>query len=144
MHTHKTIPEEQKRAHANTVALARRWHWPHGSETVLVQEANVGLVDQWTTGWAPRSDNDVYLVLEDDVQVSYYFYRWIKPAIMNYGVQEHHPHLFGFGLQRVHMCVGETARQRWGTLNHQALLGDRRAFLFQQVGPWAPVVFARP
>ena len=130
--------------HRDTVALAERWDWPHGAKAVIVRGVNVGLADQWMTGWEPRSDDDVYIILEDDMQVSQNFYRWVKPAIIKYGVEEDDPYLFGFALQRLNMCVGESTKQRWGSVDFQAELAHRRLFLMQQVGPWGAVFFAKP
>ena len=57
------------------------WEWPYGTKTIHVRVNNGGLIGQWLESWWPNSDTEAALVLEDDLSVSKYYYRWCKKAI---------------------------------------------------------------
>ena len=45
-----------------------------------VQTRSVGIMGQWIDTWRPRDDSDIELglILEDDISVSKYAYRWLR------------------------------------------------------------------
>jgi len=45
-----------------------------------VQNRSAGIIGQWIDTWRPRADSDVELglILEDDISVSPYAYRWLR------------------------------------------------------------------
>jgi len=70
---------------------ARNFRWNKGRVRVHVQEKQVGVYGQWIDTWRPKlgqppSRNNVngagelVLILEDDMSVSKYAYRWLKAA----------------------------------------------------------------
>ena len=108
----------------------------------------LGIVGQWLNAWGAddldgvdSATKHVALVLEDDVQVSPHFYAWVKPLIQRYGVHEHHPRLFGIGLEAVKAPVGVTITQPHGALDTHALLGARHLYLYQQLCSWGTILF---
>jgi hypothetical protein len=79
-----------------TTEVAEAWHWPHGTKQVIKRTENHGLARQWLKCWAPKSDNEAALLLEDDLDLSPMYYRWLKAARASYmGL----PDLAGFTLQ---------------------------------------------
>jgi len=79
-----------RRKNANTVsekviACAESFSWKHGSVRVHVQEKHVGILGQWIDTWRPRnssysSNGELVLILEDDMSLSPYAYRWLRAA----------------------------------------------------------------
>jgi hypothetical protein len=74
----------------------------HGTKTIHVRIRNGGLIGQWLEAWWPNSDSEAAIVLEDDLSVSKYYYRWCKKAIAKYlwDPANFDPHTYGISLQR--------------------------------------------
>ncbi len=74
----------------------------HGTKTIHVRVRNGGLIGQWLESWWPNSDSEAAIVLEDDLSVSKYYYRWCKKAIAKYlwDPANFDPHAYGISLQR--------------------------------------------
>jgi len=78
-----------------TVEVAREFRWLRGPTRLHVQTQHAGIYGQWIDIWTPRKDMDqdrsrttpgeLALILEDDISVSPYVYRWIKAVHRNYG-----------------------------------------------------------
>jgi hypothetical protein len=86
--------------------------WRFGDYFPVYHQRHLGLVGQWIDGWQPASDTEVALVLEDDMQLSPLFYRWLKSAVCSYYLDkaQYDPHLFGISLQNQHTIVGQSTR----------------------------------
>ena len=63
-----------------TVNVARNYSWPCGRTSVHILKKHVGIYGQWIDTWRPKSANtkELALILEDDLTVSPYVYRWTK------------------------------------------------------------------
>jgi len=83
--------------------IAEQQAWAFGEKRIMKASQNGGLARSWFTAWQPTSDADRALILEDDVEVSPLFYRWLKAAWHAYsppsGISEV-PDLGGISLQR--------------------------------------------
>jgi hypothetical protein len=55
--------------------------------SVMFRKEHLGLQKQWLYVWKPRSWNEFAIVLEDDVEVSPYFYLYGKKAVEAYYLQ---------------------------------------------------------
>ena len=81
-----------------------------GNVSIVKYKENRGLGRAWFEAWTPESDTERALILEDDVEVSPYFYLWLKRAWDAYGTQRADrttneeasvvPDLAGISLQR--------------------------------------------
>lgn len=80
-----------------SISIAKAFQWDFGSKNVRVSEKNGGLATSWLTAWVPASDNEHAIILEDDLVVSKYFYRYIKRMYQAYGDR---PEIAGVTLQR--------------------------------------------
>lgn len=73
-----------------TLEIAKSFRWSGGRVKVVVQRKHKGLIGQWLNCWKPKSKNrkidgeendyEIGLILEDDLVVSPYAYRWLKGA----------------------------------------------------------------
>ncbi|CAO2192876.1 unnamed protein product [Urochloa humidicola] len=83
--------------------------WPHGEKRVHYRAANAGLQAQWIEAWWPGSDDEFAFVVEDDLQVSPLYYRFLKRVVMKYyyNRENYRPYVFGASLQRPRFVAGE-------------------------------------
>ena len=81
-----------------------RWtttvQWPYGNVKSLVARENMGLRDAWFQDWKPSSHDDRTVILEDDVEVSPLWFRWVNGA---YDAYARDGKVAGFSLQRQHV-----------------------------------------
>ncbi|XP_014672724.1 PREDICTED: uncharacterized protein LOC106813169 [Priapulus caudatus] len=122
--------EGARAAHAESVDVARRFSFSHGKKLLDVRESNVGAYVQWFDCWRPGEAPHAYgIILEDDLRVSPYFYRWLKPALLTYA---DNPQVGGVTLQRGTL-VARSGKHR----NPLCVgCGDTAAFLYRLLGTW--------
>ena len=48
-------------------------------------EENHGLRQAWFGAWYPKPDDEYCIIIEDDLEVSPFWYTWLKKAWLNYG-----------------------------------------------------------
>src|SRR6218665_543982 len=72
--------DKQGYADNKTIEVAASFHWKKGTTRVYVHSTHVGIYGQWIQTWRPisPSSKEVVLILEDDMSVSKYSYRWLK------------------------------------------------------------------
>ena len=117
-------------ADCETLEVAALFNWTRGVRRVHVHQQHVGIYGQWIDTWRPRTDgNELALLLEDDMTVSPYVYRWIKAAHRQYGSRTD---VAGYTLQ------SEEVSKATGTgINHK-LTGPEgdSTYLFKRIGTW--------
>jgi len=81
-----------------TLLAALSFSWRHGPVRVHVHRVHVGIYGQWMATWRPRnaSTSEMALLLEDDLIISPFAYRWLRAARRFYA--DRHD-LAGFTLQ---------------------------------------------
>mmetsp|Transcript_36480 Transcript_36480/g.60728 ORF Transcript_36480/g.60728 Transcript_36480/m.60728 type:complete len:1051 (+) Transcript_36480:256-3408(+) len=134
-----------------TIQVATSFKWSYGDFSVHKHDSNVGLEGQWIFGWKPKTLGDVILVVEDDIEVSRYFYHWLKKTTNYYylNASNYDHRLFGIALQNQHAVVGETPKARFGAIDiyqsinavGKALNTEQHVFLFQQLSTWGSAWF---
>ena len=71
-----------------TLDAVRQFRWSRGPTRVHVQKRHVGIYGQWIDTWAPadhtRQSKEICLILEDDLTVSPFVYRWLKAVHRHY------------------------------------------------------------
>ena len=74
------------KVHNNTVQAASEFHWSQGPTRVHVHSQHVGIYGQWIDTWRPTDDSDdeLALILEDDLSISVYAYRWVRAVFRAY------------------------------------------------------------
>lgn len=69
---------------------------------------NAGLQAQWLEAWWPSSDDEFAFVVEDDLEVSPLYYRFLKGLILKYYYEpeNYSPDVYGASLQRPRFVAG--------------------------------------
>lgn len=80
---HLGINLEQTRDR-QTQQLVDSIHWPHGSMNIRRRIVLAGLMPAVVESWYPRDNHTYGVILEDDVEVSPYFFAWLKFTILHY------------------------------------------------------------
>eukprot|EP00898_Chlorokybus_atmophyticus_P004345 jgi/Chlat1/4911/Chrsp31S04829 len=90
--------------------LAMEFLWPHGVKTLHFREHRAGLRTQWFELWYPHDNSSYAAILEDDMEVSPYFYKFGKQIVQRYSIQESDPHMASF-------CLHPAYVPRMNTMN---------------------------
>ncbi|WCJ30055.1 hypothetical protein M5689_011639 [Euphorbia peplus] len=131
---------DQKLDNSNAILqFVDGFNWKFGNKVVHYRTMNVGLQAQWLEAWWPSSDNEFAFVVEDDMEVSPLFYRFVKTVIVNYyyNVTTYNPSVYGISLQRPRFVPGKHG-------NKIQLDSETRLFLYQLVGTWGQILFPKP
>ncbi|KAB2625738.1 hypothetical protein D8674_017398 [Pyrus ussuriensis x Pyrus communis] len=115
------------------------FEWKFGSKLVHYRTANVGLQAQWLEAWWPNSDNEFTFVVEDDLEVSPLYYKFLTSLIVNYyyNASNYRPYIYGASLQRPRFVPGKHG-------NKLQMNDTTRLFLYQLVGTWGQLLFPKP
>ncbi|KAI3919370.1 hypothetical protein MKW92_046506 [Papaver armeniacum] len=113
--------------------------WKYGEKFVHFRTGNVGLQAQWLESWWPSSDDEFAFVVEDDLEVSPLYYKFLKGLIVNYyyNSSNYSPSIYGASLQRPRFVPGKHG-------NKIQLDTGTRLFLYQLVGTWGQLLFPKP
>ena len=85
-------------AQVRQIANAEKASWQFGVVTVDEAKTHRGLRDMWLQSWVPRTLSERGLILEDDIELSPQYYRWLKSAHSTYAGSSS---LAGISLQRL-------------------------------------------
>ncbi|XP_038710183.1 uncharacterized protein LOC120004907 [Tripterygium wilfordii] len=121
------------------LAFVDGFEWRFGNKVVHYRNGNVGLQAQWLEAWWPSSENEFAFVVEDDLEVSSLFYKFVKSLILNfyYNSSNFSPSIYGVSLQRPRFVPGKHG-------NKIHLDSGTRLFLYQLVGTWGQILFPNP
>ncbi|PIA53855.1 hypothetical protein AQUCO_00900444v1 [Aquilegia coerulea] len=113
--------------------------WKFGDKFVHYRTGNVGLQAQWLEAWWPSSDDEFAFVVEDDLEVSPLYYKFLRTLIVHYyyNSSNFNPSIYGASLQRPRFVSGKHG-------NKLQLDTEDRLFLYQLVGTWGQLLFPRP
>ncbi|OWM73559.1 uncharacterized protein LOC116201428 [Punica granatum] len=113
--------------------------WGFGDKLVHSRTRNAGLQAQWLEAWWPSSDDEFAFVVEDDLEVSPVYYKFVRAVILNYyyNASNFSPSIYGVTLQRARFVPGKHG-------NKIKLDDGTRVFLYQLVGTWGQILFPRP
>ena len=118
-------PKDKDVVHAPTLKTARDFVWSRGQKRVHVQQRHVGIYGQWIDTWQPRG-NELSLILEDDISVSPFAWRWIKAVHNNFGNRSD---ILGYTLQ----SEGVTTAVGGKAINAPK---EAKVFMNRQMGSW--------
>ncbi|KAL5799436.1 hypothetical protein ACOSQ4_032320 [Xanthoceras sorbifolium] len=114
------------------------FEWRFGEKVVHYRTGNVGLQAQWLEAWWPTSDDEFAFVVEDDLEVSPLFYKFLRSFIVNYyynSANSSHS-IYGASLQRPRFVPGKHG-------NKIRLDSGMHVFLYQLVGTWGQLLFPK-
>jgi hypothetical protein len=69
---------------AAVMAYVTDFVWPFGPKIVHARVVRAGLISVVVESWYPTDDNEYLVLLEDDIEVSPYFYWWVRTALTAY------------------------------------------------------------
>ena len=117
-----------------TLQVSNDFYWRYGVKTTHVQESNVGLSTQWKTTWnaslkgsLKENTKEIAVILEDDLKVSPFFYKWLKKCHRAYGKRSD---FAGCTLQRASLCAKQCKKINGSPPN------TTTNFLYPLIGTW--------
>lgn len=115
------------------------FEWKFGEKMVHYRTGNVGLQAQWLEAWWPASNDEFAFVVEDDIELSPLYYRFLRGLIVYYyyNASNYSPWIYGASLQRPRFVPGKHG-------NKIHLNEGTQVFLYQLVGTWGQLLFPRP
>lgn len=90
------------------VGFVDGFKWDFGEKLVHYRTLNVGLQSQWLEAWFPSSDHEFAFVVEDDLEVSPMYFKFLKSLILKYYYDRtnFNPMIYGASLQRPRFVPG--------------------------------------
>ncbi|XWS52657.1 hypothetical protein CRYUN_Cryun11dG0089700 [Craigia yunnanensis] len=115
------------------------FEWKWGQKIVHYRTSNVGLQAQWLEAWWPTSDDEFAFVVEDDLELSPLFFKYLRALVLNYyyNASNFSPFVYGASLQRPRFVPGKRG-------NRMLLDSTSGLFLYQLVGTWGQLLFPKP
>ncbi|ELU06378.1 hypothetical protein CAPTEDRAFT_216276 [Capitella teleta] len=121
--------------HNETVRVVESFTWSLGQQRVHLQKEHVGIYGQWIDTWRPSPQSDeLAIILEDDVDLSPFAYRWLRRSHQVHGDKTL---LSGYCLQdsNVRIVQGKQIHKEVNQVNRD-LLKKYPAYLFRVAGSW--------
>lgn len=126
---------ELKQVTSEIVQLRRNGTYRHGQIRAHIWHQHMGLRGQWLEAWhmsipggLHEDTREIGLILEDDLELSPYSWRWLKAAFEAYGDDER---VAGFTLQRAGLCLAKCPNIEIGGPENAG-----GAFFYPLVGTW--------
>ncbi|KAE8700829.1 hypothetical protein F3Y22_tig00110556pilonHSYRG00827 [Hibiscus syriacus] len=128
-----------------TIKLVDSFQWPHGPKTLRRRIIQGGLIRAVSESWYPTSDDDYGLLLEDDIEVSPYYYLWIKYALLayHYDPQVSFPELSSISLYTPRLVEVVKERPRWNATEFFKQIHPNTPYLHQLPCSWGAVFFPK-
>nr|GMD14241.1 Inactive protein kinase [Ipomoea batatas] len=128
-----------------TIKLVNSFSWPHGSKTLRRRIIQGGLIRAVSESWYPSSDDDFGLLLEDDIEVSPYYYLWIKYALLayHYDPQVSLPELSTISLYTPRLVEVVKERPKWNATEFFKRIHPNTPYLHQLPCSWGAVFFPK-
>ncbi|OVA18063.1 Glycosyl transferase [Macleaya cordata] len=130
---------------AETIRLVNSFEWPHGPKTFRRRIIQGGLIRAVSESWYPSSDNDFGLLLEDDIEVSPYYYLWIKYVLLayHYDPQVSLPELSSISLYTPRLVEVVKERPKWNATEFFKNIHPNTPYLHQLPCSWGAVFFPK-
>jgi hypothetical protein len=133
------LPDER------TMHLIKSFKWIEGRKELKLRLFKAGLLTNIVESWYPLSNNEFSIFLEDDIEVSPYFYLWSKMLILNYYETKGllRKKIFGFSLYtpRVQELTFPKRKISFRKLVSSAGFKENSMFLYQNPCSWGAVYF---
>ncbi|KAJ3672151.1 hypothetical protein LUZ60_006872 [Juncus effusus] len=128
-----------------TLKLVGSFQWPHGPKTIRRRIIQGGLIRAVSESWYPSSDDDFGLLLEDDIEVSPYYYLWIKYALLtyHYDPQVSLPELSSISLYTPRLVEVVKERPKWNATEFFKKIHPNTPYLHQLPCSWGAVFFPK-
>ncbi|KAL5709946.1 hypothetical protein ACHQM5_020567 [Ranunculus cassubicifolius] len=128
-----------------TIKLVNSFDWPHGPKTLRRRIIQGGLIRAVSESWYPSSDDDFGLLLEDDIEVSPYYYLWIKYVLLayHYDPQISLPELSSISLYTPRIVEVVKERPKWNATDFFKHIHPNTPYLHQLPCSWGAVFFPK-
>ncbi|KAK4370565.1 hypothetical protein RND71_010040 [Anisodus tanguticus] len=128
-----------------TIKLVNSFNWPHGPKVLRRRIIQGGLIRAVTESWYPSSDDDFGLLLEDDIEVSPYYYLWIKYALLSYHYDPEIslPELSSISLYTPRLVEVVKERPKWNATDFFKHIHPNTPYLHQLPCSWGAVFFPK-
>lgn len=128
-----------------TIKLVNSFDWPNGPKTLRRRIIQGGLIRAVSESWYPASDDDFGLLLEDDIEVSPYYYLWIKYALLayHYDPQVALPELSSISLYTPKLVEVVKERPKWNATEFFKHIHPNTPYLHQLPCSWGAVFFPK-
>lgn len=111
-----------------TLHTANNFTFIHGNYSVKVHSKHAGIFGQWVKTWKPdRKNSEQAVILEDDLTVSPYFYKYLKLVHKAY---DNRKDINGYSLQ------GVSIKHHVDDNSPLAAPNDSIVFLYPVIGTW--------
>ncbi|KAH7836395.1 hypothetical protein Vadar_000749 [Vaccinium darrowii] len=130
---------------ASTIKLVNSFNWTHGPKTLRRRIIQGGLIRAVSESWYPSSDDDFGLLLEDDIEVSPFYYLWIKYALLayHYDPQVSLPELSSISLYTPRLVEVVKERPKWNATEFFKRIHPNTPYLHQLPCSWGAVFFPK-
>ncbi|KAG5515519.1 hypothetical protein RHGRI_036526 [Rhododendron griersonianum] len=130
---------------ASTIKFINSFNWTHGPKTLRRRIIQGGLIRAVSESWYPSSDNDFGLLLEDDIEVSPFYYLWIKYALLayHYDPQVSLPELSSISLYTPRLVEVVKERPKWNATEFFKRIHPNTPYLHQLPCSWGAVFFPK-
>ncbi|CAI9105054.1 OLC1v1003898C1 [Oldenlandia corymbosa var. corymbosa] len=128
-----------------TIKMVSSFDWPHGPKILRRRIIQGGLIRAVSESWYPASDDDFGLLLEDDIEVSPYYYLWIKYAVLSYHYdpQVSLPELQSISLYTPRLVEVVKERPKWNATEFFKRIHPNTPYLHQLPCSWGAVFFPK-
>jgi len=128
-----------------TLKIVGSFQWPHGPKTIRRRIIQGGLIRAVSESWYPSSDDDFGLLLEDDIEVSPYYYLWVKYVVMayHYDPQISLPELSSISLYTPRLIEVVKERPKWNATEFFKNIHPNTPYLHQLPCSWGAVFFPK-
>lgn len=120
--------------------------WPYGQKQVHLRHSRGGLINAVLESWYPASMDEMVILLEDDIEVSPFFYRWVIHNLDSMKkARKIHPRVVGLSLYTPRVGELKLPRPRMNFTNAMLKSGQSAAsaFHFQLPCSWGALYFPR-
>ncbi|KAH8955006.1 hypothetical protein BDL97_08G112000 [Sphagnum fallax] len=133
-----SVDADLKEAH-EILMYVDGFKWQHGPKEVHYRSKKLGLQGQWIEAWWPSNDDEFAFIVEDDVELSRLFYRYLRGVVSTYYYkpQNYDPSIYGVSLQCPQLVPGKGGLPL-------VVNATGNLFLYQMVGTWGQLLFPRP
>lgn len=85
VHLDIRVDHEISADYEKTVQIANDFVFAHGTKTVHIYGTQQGLQLAWFNAWTPASDDERAVILEDDMELSPLWFKWLHESWLHYG-----------------------------------------------------------
>ncbi|XP_074569298.1 uncharacterized protein LOC141825938 [Curcuma longa] len=128
-----------------TLQLVGSFSWAQGPKRIRRRIIQGGLIRAVSESWYPTSNDEFGLLLEDDIEVSPYYYLWIKYALLayHYDPQVSLPQLSSIALYTPRLVEVVKERPRWNATEFFKRIHPNTPYLHQLPCSWGAVFFPK-